>query len=126
CCREQRDPGKYCPGFALLGGHRLGVVVGRENRHVTTAATFGGELHRAGRRGEQGVVAAQADDGARVEFGAALTHEDVARPHALAAELLHATWLRLAVATVTRRPAGFLVSHLAAPLLSALPAVRPN
>jgi len=62
----------------------------RNDRYVTAAATFGLELHRAGRRGEQGVVTTQADVRARVELGAALTHEDVAGQHALAAELLHA------------------------------------
>src|SRR5690606_33324756 len=102
--------------FALLGGHSLSVVVGRENRHVTTATTLGGEFHGAGHGGEQRAVAAEADVGARVEGGAALTHEDVASQNVLAAVFLHAEALGVGVATVTRRTAGYLMSHLAAPL----------
>ena len=45
--------------------------------------------------GKQGVVLTKADIGARIEFGAALTHEDVAANNFLAAELLHTKALRL-------------------------------
>src|SRR5690606_15449610 len=102
-------------GLALLGGH--GLFCGRKNRHVTTAATLGGEFDRAGGGGEQGVVAAEADVVTRVEGGAALTHEDVAGQNVLAAELLHAEALGMRVATVARRTTGFLVSHRSAPVL---------
>uniref|UniRef100_A0A0N4ZIQ5 GGDEF domain-containing protein n=1 Tax=Parastrongyloides trichosuri TaxID=131310 RepID=A0A0N4ZIQ5_PARTI len=107
---EQRDPDLV--QFALLGGHSLSIVVGRgENRHVTTATTFGGEFHSAGRGGEQRVVAAKADVFTGVEGGAALTHEDVAGQNLLAAVLLHAKALGMGVATVTRRTTGFLVDR---------------
>ena len=49
---------------------------------------------------KQGMVLAHADAGARIIFGAALTHDDVARGDSLAAELLHAETTAGAVATV--------------------------
>ena len=111
-------------GFALLGG---GGLLGRKDRHVTTATGLGGEFHRALNQGEQGMVAAQADVVARMPLGAALTHDDVAGQDVLAAELLYAEALGFRVATVARRTTGFLVSHGSGPalLFVALPAVRP-
>lgn len=41
-------------------------------------------------KGEKGVIAAEADIGAWMEFGAALTDEDFPAAHRLAAKALHA------------------------------------
>ena len=48
------------------------------------------ERDAAGGKREQGMVLADADVRARIIFGAALAHDDVAADDALAAELLHA------------------------------------
>ncbi len=53
-------------------------------------------------RANRGVVTAQANAGARVELGAALTHDDVAGFDGLVAEDLDAQVLRVGVATVAR------------------------
>src|SRR5690348_3866911 len=60
---------------------------------------------------KEGVVLAHADIVARIIFGAALAHDDVAGEDSLAAELLHAEPLALRVATVARRTACFLMCH---------------
>jgi hypothetical protein len=60
---------------------------------------------------EKGVIAAEADVHTRVEFGAALAHEDIAAQHVLAAKPLHAETLTRAVATVARGTASFFVRH---------------
>src|SRR5207248_11133700 len=61
--------------------------------------------------GEQRVVAAPADAETRVELGAALADEDLARAHDLAAEALHAQVLGAGVASVARAGRTLLVSH---------------
>src|SRR6476646_5983627 len=58
------------------------------------------------------MVLAQADVVARVPLGAALTHDDVAGAHGLAAELLHAEALALTVAAVAGRAACLLMCHV--------------
>ena len=75
------------------------------------AATLGAELDRTGREGEERVVAATADVGARVEVGATLTDEDLAREDNLTAEALHAEALCVGVTTVARRTRAFFVCH---------------
>src|SRR3546814_1233942 len=52
-----------------------------------------------------------ADIAARIEFGAALAHEDVARNGDFAAELLHAETTACRIATVARRTACFFMCH---------------
>ena len=64
--------------------------------------SIGGCPYGARSRGEEGVVATEADIVARPELGAALTHEDVAGEHVLAAELLHAEALAGGIAPVAR------------------------
>src|SRR6476660_221242 len=61
--------------------------------------------------GEQSVVFAHRDIGARMHCRAALSHDDVARKHDLSAVALDPEPLAIGVATVARRPACFLVCH---------------
>src|SRR5687767_8477259 len=65
----------------------------------------------AGGQRKQGVILADADILARIIFGAALAHDDVAGEDRLAAELLHAKPLALGVAAVAGRAACFLMCH---------------
>jgi hypothetical protein len=58
-------------------------------RHVFAAKLAFMESHNAFRSREQGVILAHANVGTSMEAGAALTHDDVAADHILAAELLH-------------------------------------
>ncbi len=58
------------------------------HRDVDAALGLGREFHLALADREQRVVAAHADAVARVPFGAALAHDDVAGNDALAARLL--------------------------------------
>src|SRR5579862_2884993 len=60
---------------------------------------------------EQGVILADADVAARIEFGPALADEDVAADHGFAAELLHAEALACGITAVTRRTACLLMCH---------------
>src|SRR3954469_11489989 len=92
---------------------------GRLHRDGGAAAGAGVEGHPAVRLGEQGVVLADADIGAGVELGAALTDQDVARDHDLIAELLHAQALAGGIAAVTRTAACFLMCHCVVLLKSA-------
>jgi hypothetical protein len=89
CFSEQRDPKN---GLALLGRGRygLGIVIGGNDRHVTTTIGFLGELDRTMLERKQGMIATETDIDARMEGRPALTHEDIARQYALATKLLHA------------------------------------
>src|SRR5436305_448352 len=69
------------------------------------------ERHAAVDEREKGMVLAHAHVHARIEFGAALTHEDVARDCELTAELLHAETTAGRITTVTRRAACLLMCH---------------
>src|SRR4029079_12981043 len=68
-------------------------------------------LHTARNLGKQGVVGARADVVAGAIHGAALTHEDVAGKHALAAELLEAKSFRLGIAAVLGTAACLFMCH---------------
>ena len=83
----------------------------RKNRDVRTAVGFGAEFHAAFDLGENGVIGAHADILARMPSRAALTRNDVARNHMLAAERLDTKALASRVAPVARRTACFFVSH---------------
>src|SRR6185503_19564878 len=76
------------------------------------AATVGAGLHRTGVQREQRVVAAAADARTRVEVGAALADQDLARVDDLTAEALHAEALSVGVTTVTGGRCALLVCHL--------------
>src|SRR3954447_26406111 len=76
---------------------------------ATTAS--GAELDVARDQREQGVVAAPAHAGARVEVRAALAHDDLARVDQLAAVALHAEALGVGVPTVLGRGRTLLVCH---------------
>ncbi len=87
-----------------------GSGVGRDD--ADGAALLGAldrELHLAVHEGEQGVVTAQANAGARVELGAALTHDDVAGFDGLAAEDLDAQVLRVESRPLREEPTPFYV-----------------
>jgi hypothetical protein len=64
---------------------------------------------------EKGMVAAQSDVRARKEDGSALTHQDIAGLHYLAAESFHAQSLRVAITSVARTATGFLVCQRNSP-----------
>ncbi len=64
--------------------------------------TLGGERNVAFRQRKQGVILADADIGARVELGAALTHDDRAAADQFAAKFLHAEHFGLRIAPVSR------------------------
>jgi hypothetical protein len=57
------------------------------------------------------MVYAHADVASGVNFGAALTDDDVAGDHVLPAKLLHAEAAAVRIAPVARRTARFLMSH---------------
>src|SRR5260370_40274870 len=70
------------------------------------------ELDGAVRGGEERVVAAEADVGARIDARAILAHDDGARAYELAIEALHAAHLGLAVAAVTRAADALFMCHM--------------
>jgi hypothetical protein len=69
------------------------------------------KLHLAVDEREQGVVATEADAGARMELGAALADDDVAGFDGLAAEDLDAEVLRVGIAAVARGAYALFVCH---------------
>ena len=74
----------------------------RIDAHALAALLFGKrlELHIAVRRGEQGVVAADADVGAGIHLGTALADQDIAGKDLLAAKALYAEALAVGIAAV--------------------------
>src|SRR5699024_91795 len=96
-----------CP---LDGGVLCGSVLLRHDVD-DLAPTPGAELDRTSRDGEQRVVAAATDIGARVEAGPALTHQDLAGVDQLTAEPLHAEPLGLGVTPVLRGRGALLRCH---------------
>ena len=75
------------------------------------AATVLVELNLTVDQGEQGVIVPSSDPTAGVPLGSALTDQDVAGPNLFATELLNATSLSVAVATVAAGSLSFLVCH---------------
>jgi len=78
----------FCRGWKRSGRGGL------DAHHLATGRALDLEMDRAVNLGEQGVVLANADIVARVELGAALTHEDVAGRNQLTAVALHAQAFR--------------------------------
>src|SRR4029079_18466744 len=109
-----RSPFADPVGWERLFGRHLGGVLGRrwDHVHLDLAAGAGAEGDDAVGSGEQGVIAADADVGARIHLGAALADQDVAGQHLLAAEALDAQPLAVRIAAVARGAACFLVCHL--------------
>src|SRR5579883_2282400 len=101
-----------------VGWERLfgGQCRRRVHAHLDLALRAGAEGDHAVRRGEQGVVAADADVGARVHLGAALADQDVAGEDLLAAEALHAQALAVGIAAVARGAACLFMCHLYSPV----------
>src|SRR5580658_9792921 len=93
----QQDPAdEFCP--PLLGrGFRH-----RHHRHESAAIGFGAELDMAFDLGEQGMVGAHADIKAGMPGGAALTRNDVARDHVLAAKGLDSEALARRITPIAR------------------------
>src|SRR6516162_2178552 len=104
------EPGTRAGG-ALLGGLRRWRRGRRHHRDIGTPGAADMELDSTGRCREQRMVAADPDMRPRVELGAALAHDDVARDDDLAAELLDAEPPSAAVAPVARGAARFLMRH---------------
>src|SRR6476660_4474966 len=75
------------------------------------ATTAGAELDRTGGQGEQRVLAAPTDVGARVEVGAALPYDDLAGVGELTAEARHTGALGVGVAAVLGGRGALLVCH---------------
>src|SRR3546814_2125270 len=69
------------------------------------------EGHAAFDEREQRVILADAYIAARIEFGSALAHEDVARNGDFAAELLHAGKTACRIANIARRNTCFFICH---------------
>src|SRR6266511_518529 len=82
--------------------------------------------HAARDLGEQRIVAAAADSGARVYARPPLAHQDRAGGDDLAAEPLHAQTLSRGVAAVTAGGGAFLVGHLGSALLLLLFGLLPG
>src|SRR4029079_2905384 len=92
------------PALSGLLYVRVAVLLRRGRDDVDDAATApGAELHRALGEREQRVVAATADQVARVEVRTPLADDDLAGVDQLTAVPLHAEALRVGVATVTGR-----------------------
>src|SRR5665213_2442979 len=111
CFSMRRDPEKISETALFCWG-----VPSRNHGDIGAVQTLGHELDRAGGGGEQGMVPAEPDVFARPELGAALTDQDIASQHLLAAELLDAEALAGGVAPVARGAARFLVRHSESPL----------
>jgi hypothetical protein len=62
-------------------------------------------------RGKKGIISSHSDVDSRVETSSSLSDQDVAGANFLSAEPFDAQPLRLAVTTVSARPAAFLMSH---------------
>src|SRR6516162_6526109 len=86
----------------LLGGLRRLRRGRRHDGDIGPPSPARVELDRAGRGGEQRMVAADADMRPRMELGAALAHDDIAGNDDLAAELLDAEAPAAAVTPVAR------------------------
>src|SRR5690242_4546687 len=123
---EKREPGRPGlpfwlvpasePRIALVGNPDDCPMLFGCGHNLLYRAEFAAELalvesHAALDEREEGVILADADIGAGVEFGAALTHEDVARNGDFATELLHAKTTTGRITTVARRTACLLMCH---------------
>src|SRR5689334_16308192 len=93
-CREGATTG-FPSGLVLDDGDR-------------PAAPSGAELHDAGARREDRVIAADADAVTGAEARAALPHDDLAAAHQLPREHLHPEHLRVGVAPLRLEPSPFL------------------
>src|SRR5687768_2224434 len=95
-----------CGAFGRCNG-RYGV-----NANLLLVARVGRKSDNAIDLRVDCVVATQADIIAGLDLGAALAHNDSARPHNLTAIALDAKHLRLAVATIARAADAFLMCHI--------------
>src|SRR5258706_9291943 len=68
-------------------------------------------LHNAVDQRKERIVAAHADILTRMDLGAELTNQNIARAHSLAAENLHTASLTIAIASVAGTAACFLMCH---------------
>src|SRR6056297_2759148 len=110
--RLDRRPlyGKSNSDTALLGGLR-----GRKYRNEGAPLEALGKGHAALGGGEDRVILADADALARPPLGAALSHDDVARHHALTAEFLDAKPPARAVAAIAGATTCFFMCHVVSP-----------
>src|SRR5206468_2372794 len=106
-----RDGAPVC----LVRNRLLRCFYDRVDRHVGSAVGFVLERHRAFDERKEGMVLADADIDARVPLGAALTDQDVAGEHLLAAELLDAEASSCGIAAFARGTASLLMCHCCSP-----------
>src|SRR6266567_3897188 len=105
-------------------GEPLLLRLGRDDADSPATADLA-EIHGPADQREQRVIAAAADAVAGVEVRAALTDEDLARVHDLAAVTLDAEALGIRVAAVAAGRGALLVCHLRPPLPSPWPSRWP-
>ena len=96
-------------GGSRLGLRRLRFHHGANRDPAVGAMAF--HRHHAVHQREQGVVLARADVRARLEAGAALPDDDLARRHLVAGEFLEAQPLGIAIPAVPGAAHTFLVCH---------------
>ena len=107
------------PGFKNEKPRAKRRVLGERTQQLSCGHTHGvaieraldGKRHMAFCQRKQGVVFADADIGAGVEFCTPLTHDDCARADQLAAVHLHTEHLGLGIAPISRRAAAFFMCH---------------
>src|ERR1700742_1741508 len=88
----------------------------RHHGHVGATLEAGLERDMTVAEREKRMVLAHAYAFAGMEFGAALAHDHIAAGHGFTAEQLDAQHFGIAVATIARRTACFLVCHDVIPL----------
>ena len=103
-------PSPFMSGQAGRSGHPKGDPISDRrlfgsnrqhiNRYIFAAKATFVEAHAATRRGEQRVILAQAHIHARIDAGAALTDDDVARNDGFAAKFLNAKATAGRIATI--------------------------
>ena len=97
-------PGGRAPGLTPPPANGL-------HGHVNPPLRLALELHVPIDDGEDRVIAAEADVGARLPAGAALAEDDVAGDDGLAARLLDAEAPAFGIAAVAGRAASFFMCH---------------
>src|SRR5579871_2306494 len=95
----------------LLGRRLHRYDVHRHDRDVGSSPRFGAVRHAPVNQGKQRIVPAQANVFARMPFGAALPHDNIAGTTRLAAEQFDAEALARGIAAVARGSACFLMRH---------------
>src|SRR4051794_38548157 len=117
CERGRGAPQPNLPLFVRARGtrplpHAIELVLQNANRPPLAG---GAEVHFAGTRREDRVIAPEPGALARPELGPALAHDDLAAADLLARENLHAQHLRVRFAAVATGAQPLLMSHRSPP-----------